>query len=237
MENLSPGAGDPEPIRVLVVDDQTLVRRGLVALLGEQPGIVVVGEAENGADAIVQCRAVHPQVVLMDIRMPVLDGLAATRRITGESGLGGTRVVVLTTFDLDEYVDEALRAGACGFLLKHAEPAAIAAAIRAAAAGDAMLAPEVTRRLIAAVTRGPGPAVPDPALARVLTDRELEAVRAVARGESNDEIASRWGVSAVTVRTHVHRAMAKLGARDRAHLVVIAYRGGLVTWPEDQHPR
>lgn len=218
------------PVRVLLVDDQPLVRSGLLALLRPDPHVEVVAEAGDGAEAVVQTRAHRPDVVLMDIRMPVLDGLEATRRIMSEPGLADVRVVVLTTFDLDEYVFAALRAGASGFLLKHAEPARIIEAVRVVAAGDALLAPEVTRRLVAAFAAGQR-GRPDPEVVARLTARELEAVRAVALGRSNDEIAADWVVAPVTVRTHVHRAMAKLGARDRAQLVVLAYEHRLAEPP------
>jgi DNA-binding NarL/FixJ family response regulator len=214
-------------IRVLLADDQALVRAGLKVLLDAEDDIDVVGEAANGREAVALTRTTRPDVVLMDIRMPELDGLAATRTIVAEPSLEKTRVVILTTFDLDEYVFEAVRIGASGFLVKDTAPVDLLAGVRAVAAGDALLSPGVTRRLIAEfATRSKQPAastVMDP-----LTDREREVVALVAEGLSNDEIAERLVMSPATAKTHVSRAMIKLHARDRAQLVVLAYESGLV---------
>jgi DNA-binding NarL/FixJ family response regulator len=214
-------------IRVLLADDQSLVRAGFRALLDAEEDVEVVGEAADGAGAVRMANELVPDVVLMDIRMPGMDGLEATRLITQEEELAAVRVVVLTTFQLDEYVFEALRSGASGFLVKDIEPAELVHGVRAVARGDALLAPSVTRRLIeefAARSKEP-PA--DPTLA-LLTDREREVVALVAEGLSNDEIAERLVVSPATAKTHVSRAMTKLHARDRAQLVVTAYESGLV---------
>lgn len=214
-------------IRVLLADDQALVRAGFRALLEAEDDIEVVGEAGDGEGAIRLATALVPDVVLMDIRMPVCDGLEATRRIVSDARLAQVRVIILTTFDLDEYVFEALRVGASGFLVKDTEPVELIRGVRAAARGDALLSPSVTRRLIAEfVTRfkRPGP-VPD---LGALTDREREVMALVAEGLSNDEIAQRLIVSPATAKTHVSRAMVKLGARDRAQLVVFSYESGLV---------
>jgi DNA-binding NarL/FixJ family response regulator len=216
-------------IRVLLADDQVLVRAGFRALLDAQADLEVVGEAGDGEEAVRLTADLLPDVVLMDIRMPVLDGLAATRRITARQELAAVRVVVLTTFELDEYVFEALRGGAAGFLVKDTEPADLLRAVRVVAAGDALLSPGVTRRLIgefAARSKAPA-AAEGPALA-VLTEREREVVTLVGLGLSNEEIARRLVVSPLTAKTHVSRAMVKLGARDRAQLVVLAYESGLV---------
>jgi DNA-binding NarL/FixJ family response regulator len=214
-------------IRVLLADDQVLVRAGFRALLDAEEDVEVVGEAADGAGAIRMARELSPDVVLMDIRMPGMDGLEATRLISQDPGLKAVRVVVLTTFQLDEYVFEALRSGASGFLVKDIEPAELVHGVRAVARGDALLAPSVTRRLIeefAARSKQP-PA--DPKLA-LLTDREREVVALVAEGLSNEQIAERLVVSPATAKTHVSRAMIKLHARDRAQLVVSAYESGLV---------
>jgi DNA-binding NarL/FixJ family response regulator len=216
-------------IRVLLADDQQLVRAGFRALLDDAGDIEVVGEAGNGLEAVELARSARPDVVLMDIRMPVLDGLEATRRIVADELLAGVRVLVLTTFDLDEYVYEALRAGASGFLLKDTPPADLLAAIRVVAAGDALLAPGVTRRLIAEFARRPEPSSVTPAALAALTDREREVLALVARGLTNAEIAERLVVSMATAKTHVSRVLAKLQARDRAQLVMLAYETGLVT--------
>jgi DNA-binding NarL/FixJ family response regulator len=212
-------------ISVLLADDQALVRAGFRALLDAQPDLTVVGEAADGAEAVRLAASTLPDVVLMDIRMPVLDGLAATRLIVDSPGGAAVRIVILTTFDLDEYVFEALRSGASGFLVKDTEPVELLRAVRAVAGGDGLLSPGVTRRLIAefaARSRGPVPALD------ALTDREREVMALVAEGLSNDEIAGRLVVSPATAKTHVSRAMVKLGARDRAQLVVYAYEAGLV---------
>jgi DNA-binding NarL/FixJ family response regulator len=216
-------------IRVLVADDQTLVRAGFRVLVDSAPDQEVVGEAGNGREAVELARSARPDVVLMDIRMPVLDGLEATRRIVADELLAGVRVLVLTTFDLDEYVYQALRAGASGFLLKDTPPADLLAAIRVVAAGDALLAPAVTRRLIAEFARRPEPSPVTPAALAGLTDREREVLALVARGLTNAEIADQLVVSAATTKTHVSRILAKLQARDRAQLVMLAYETGLVT--------
>jgi DNA-binding NarL/FixJ family response regulator len=215
-------------IRVLVADDQTLVRAGFRVLVDSAPDLEVVGESGNGLEAVELARSARPDVVLMDIRMPVLDGLEATRRIVADELLAGVRVLVLTTFDLDEYVYEALRAGASGFLLKDTPPADLLAAIRVVAAGDALLAPAVTRRLIAEFARRPEPSTVTPAALAGLTDREREVLALVARGLTNAEIAGRLVVSVATAKTHVSRVLAKLQARDRAQLVMLAYETGLV---------
>ncbi len=215
-------------IRVLVADDQALVRAGFVALLDAQPDIEVVAEADNGNDALASARELRPDVVLMDIRMPELDGLAATREIVADPSLEDVRVVVLTTFELDEYVFEAMRAGASGFLVKHTEPAELVRAVRVVADGDALLSPSVTRRLISEfAARAKQPAGPSSALAE-LTVREREVMALVAEGLTNAEIGERLFMSPATARTHVSRILTKLGARDRTQLVVMAYEGGLV---------
>ncbi|MDT0446323.1 response regulator transcription factor [Streptomyces johnsoniae] len=214
-------------IRVLLADDQVLVRAGFRALLDAQPGIEVAAEAADGEEALALVRERRPDLVLMDIRMPVLDGLAATRRITGDPGLAGVKVVMLTTFELDEYVFEAIRSGASGFLVKDTEPEELVRAVHAVVAGDALLSPGVTRRLIAEfAARSKEPAAA--AGLAELTDREREVMALVGIGLSNEEIARRLVVSPLTAKTHVSRAMVKLGARDRAQLVVLAYESGLV---------
>lgn len=214
-------------IRVLLADDQALVRAGFVSLLDAQDGIQVAGEAGDGEEAVRLACELTPDVVLMDIRMPGLDGLQATRQIAGDERLGSVRVVILTTFELDEYVFEAVRAGASGFLVKHTEPVELVRAVRVVASGDALLSPGVTRRLISEfATRAKAP--PLAGWMDVLTEREREMVGLVGEGLSNDEIAQRLVLSPATVKTHVNRSMMKLGARDRAQLVVFAYEAGLV---------
>ncbi|GAB3323255.1 response regulator transcription factor [Geodermatophilus aquaeductus] len=219
---------DGSPIRVLLADDEQLVRSGLRLLLETEDGIAVVGEAATGAEAVARARELRPDVVLMDIRMPGTDGIEATRRIAGDDGLRGVRVLVLTTYDTDAHVFEGLQAGASGFLLKDAGPAELLHAIRVVAAGEALLAPRITRRLIAQFTaRRTADAAAAHRLA-VLTEREREVLALVGRGMTNDEIGAALFLSPATARTHVSHAMTKLGARDRAQLVVVAYRTGLV---------
>ena len=243
------------PIRAVVADDQALVRVGFCGIISATPGFVVVGEAGNGAEAVEAARRARPDVILMDVRMPVMNGIEATRQITQSTDV---RALILTTFDLDEYVFAALRAGASGFLLKDTLPAELLTAIRVVAAGDALLAPSVTRRLIGEFARtAPAPGasgvpgipsgipsgIPDPAvktaagvgrctadrLARVLTDREREVLTMVARGLSNAEIAEELTISPATAKTHVAHLLTKLDARDRIQLVIMAYQSGLVT--------
>ena len=238
-------------LRVVVADDQALVRVGFCGIIAATPGFTVVGEAGNGAEAVETARRTRPDVILMDVRMPVMDGIEATRRITASTDV---RALILTTFDLDEYVFAALRAGASGFLLKDTLPADLLTAIRVVAAGDALLAPSVTRRLIGEFTRtppgagpGPGPAAGAPQgavqaagqasepgsacdrLQRVLTEREFEVLQMVARGMSNAEIAEELTISPATAKTHVAHLLTKLDARDRIQLVIIAYQSGLVS--------
>jgi len=238
----------PDPIRVVVADDQALVRVGFCGIIAATPGFTVVGQAGNGAEAVEVAQRARPDVILMDVRMPVMDGIEATRRITSSTDV---RALILTTFDLDEYVFAALHAGASGFLLKDTLPADLLTAIRVVAAGDALLAPSVTRRLIGEFTRtspaaaGPdaAPSVPGPQatgsfrpgpacdleqLTRVLTERELEVLTMVARGMSNGEIAEELTISPATAKTHLAHLLTKLGARDRIQLVIIAYQSGLV---------
>ncbi|MFG2938071.1 response regulator [Streptomyces sp. NPDC048282] len=216
------------PIRVVIADDQQMVRQGFTVLLNAQPGIEVVGQAVDGLDAVVQVAELTPDVVLMDIRMPELGGIEATRRIVGERP--HIKVLVLTTFDLDEYVYEALRAGASGFLLKDASADNLAEAVRVVAAGDALLAPGVTRRLIAQFSQLDGGGVRAPLKSRVadLTERETEVLALIAQGLSNAEIAERLVVAEQTVKTHVGRILVKLGLRDRTQAAVFAYESGLV---------
>jgi DNA-binding NarL/FixJ family response regulator len=215
-------------IRVVVADDQAAVRAGFAALINAEDGMEIVGEAADGREAVDLVRRVLPQVVLMDIRMPRVDGLEATRLICGDRNLGDTRVLVLTTFDLDEYVYAALRAGASGFLLKDAGPSELLHAIRIVAAGEALLAPSITKRLIAEFAARPDPHR-GPAELDELTEREYEILRLVANGLSNDEIARRLVISPLTAKTHVSRILTKLRCRDRAQLVSLAYESGVVT--------
>ena len=221
--------GHGATIRVVVSDDQALVRSGFMMLLSGETDIEVVCEAANGAEAVATAASARPDVMLMDVRMPVMDGLEATRRITGDPLLAGTRIVILTTFDLDEYVHEALRAGASGFLLKDTLPVELLNAVRVVAAGDALIAPRITRRLIEEFARRPDPGVALAAVAALgqLTDREREVLELVAKGRSNAEIAAELYVSHATVKTHVSRLLMKLDARDRAQLVMIAYETGV----------
>ena len=213
-------------IRILVADDQMLVRAGFRALLGAEDGIAVVGEAADGAQAVSLARSQRPDVVLMDIRMPGLDGLEASRRILSDPALADVRVVILTTFETDEYIFEAIRLGASGFLVKDTEPADLIKAIRVVAAGESLLSPGVTRRLIEEFARRAKEPLALPGISE-LTEREREVMGLVALGLSNDEIAQRLVVSPATAKTHVSRVMIKLGARDRAQLVVFAYESGL----------
>jgi DNA-binding NarL/FixJ family response regulator len=216
-------------IRVLLADDQTLIRAGFRVLVESAPDLEVVGEATTGREAVAMARSLRADVVLMDIRMPELDGIEATRLITADEDMAGVRVLILTTFEIDENVLRALRAGASGFLSKGVEPSDLLDAIRVVAAGEALLSPKATRSLIARFLDQPEPgALPAPARLDGLTDREREVLSLVAAGLSNDEIAERLYVSPLTAKTHVNRAMTKLGARDRAQLVVIAYQSGLV---------
>ena len=225
-------------LRVVVADDQALVRAGFCGIVAATPGLDVVGEAGTGADAVEVTRRTRPDVVLMDVRMPELDGIEATRRITGSPGLA-SRVLILTTFDLDEYVYSALHAGASGFLLKSTQPAELVNAIRVVAAGDALLAPSVTRRLVEEFTRRPAPvtrpAPEPPPAARMptvrldaITGREREVLALIATGLSNSEIATTLSISEATAKTHVGHLLTKLNARDRVHLVILAFQAGLV---------
>ena len=214
-------------ISVALADDQALVRMGLRVLIESESDLVLAGEADNGRAAVSLIRRTRPDVVLMDIRMPDLDGISALRQITADPALSGVRVIMLTTFELDEYVFDALQAGAAGFLIKDSDPADMLRAIRLVAAGESLLSPSVTRRVIESFTSRSALRRPHPRLAE-LTDREREVLGLIGEGLSNEEIAARLVVSPATARTHVSRAMVKLGARDRAQLVVIAYQSGLV---------
>lgn len=215
-------------ISVLIADDQDLVRLALRTLVQSEDDLTLAGEASDGLAAVAAARELRPDVVLMDVRMPGIDGIEATRRIVGDPALARTRVVVLTTFELDEYVFDALRHGASGFLIKDTTPAELLRAIRLVAAGDALLSPSVTRRVVRQFARRPARRSAPHTQLSTLTDREREITGLVGEGLSNDEIADRLRVSPATARTHVSRAMVKLGARDRAQLVVFAYQSGLV---------
>jgi DNA-binding NarL/FixJ family response regulator len=216
-------------IRVALADDSALVRAGFSVLLDAEAGVEVVGVASNGREAIELARAQRPQVMLMDIRMPEVDGIEATRQIAADPALDDVRVLILTTFELDEYIVDALRAGASGFLIKDTEPVDLVRAVKVVAAGESLLSPSVTRRLIGEfVSRSGTSATPSPVL-DVLTDREREVLALVGGGLSNEEIAAELFISVATARTHVSRAMTKLHARDRAQLVVVAYESRLVT--------
>ena len=215
-------------VRVAIADDQWLVRDGFRVQLGLAGDMAFAGEASTGEQAVALARREHPDVILMDVRMPVLDGIEATRRITADPQTSGVRVLVLTTFDVDEYVFAALRAGASGFLLKDATPEELLTAIRVVAAGEALLAPAATRHLVDAFVSGPSLGRPDAGLVDALTGREREVLRLVAQGLSNAEIAGRLVVSPATAKTHVSRILAKLGLRDRAQLVIAAYESGLI---------
>ena len=217
-------------IRVVLVEDQAIVRAGFRALLDAEPDLEVVGEAADGRQAVALARELRPDLVLMDIRMPDMDGLEATRRITADDALSDTRVLVLTTFELDEYVFGALRAGASGFLLKGGEASELLSAIRLVAAGESLLAPSVTKRLIEAYLSAPEQdATPMPTGLDELSPRELEVLTLVAQGSTNREIAAALYLSPLTVKTHVSHILAKLAARDRVQLVVIAYQAGLIS--------
>ena len=227
-------------LRVVVADDQALVRAGFCGIVAATEGFSVVGEAGTGAEAVEVTRRTQPDVVLMDVRMPVMDGIEATSQITGSADTCATRVLILTTFDLDEYVFAALHAGASGFLLKSTEPGQLLTAIRVIADGDALLAPSVTRRLVAEFTRRPPPPRPVPSAARAsstalaaITAREREVLALIATGLSNSEVAERLCISEATAKTHVGHLLTKLNARDRVHLVILAYQAGVVSpeWP------
>ncbi|MHC3816570.1 response regulator [Streptomyces sp. DT9] len=216
-------------IRVLLADDQTLVRAAFAMLVGSDPDMEVVGQAANGLEAVALARSERADLVVMDIRMPELDGIGATRRIAADEDLAGVKVLVLTTYDTDEHVVEALRAGASGFLVKDTRPADLLAAIKTVAAGEALLSPGPTARLIARVLSAPSaPPASGPGGPEALTERERQVLGLVARGLNNTEIAETLGLSPLTAKTHVSRIMGRLGARDRAQLVIIAYESGLV---------
>ncbi len=216
-------------VRVAVADDQPLVREGLATIVARANDLTLVGEAADGAQAVELARAEQPDVFLMDVRMPIMDGIEATRRITTDDATAGVRVIILTTFDLDDYVFTALQAGASGFLLKDVGPESLIEAIGVVAAGEALLAPSVTRKLIEQFARRPANRTTDEELVRHLTEREREVLSLVGKGLSNQEIAGLLFLSPATVKTHIGRALMKLNARDRAQLVVIAYESGLVT--------
>jgi DNA-binding NarL/FixJ family response regulator len=216
---------DEAPVRVLLADDQAMVRAGFRMILGTEDGLLVVGEAVDGRQAVMLARELRPDVVLMDVQMPNLDGLAATREVVAD---GSARVLILTTFDRDDYLFDALRAGASGFLLKNAAPEDLIDAVRVVARGDALLAPEVTRRVLDTFARRPAAAQPRPAALDQLTERELEVLRLVARGHSNAEVAAALFLGEATVKTHVSRVLMKLGVRDRVQAVVFAYESGVV---------
>ncbi|MGH8876742.1 MAG: response regulator [Stackebrandtia sp.] len=222
-------------IRTLLADDQTLVRAGFKSILDDEEDIEVVGEAADGQQALELAKRLTPDVVLMDIRMPVLDGLEATRRIAADKRLAAVRVIILTTFDLDDYVYSALRAGAGGFLVKDTEPAELLHAVRVVARGDALIAPSITRKLLAEFAAQHRAPRPEPRL-NALTERESEVLTLIAAGLSNDEIAARLFLSPATSKTHVSRIMTKLGARDRAQLVILAYESGIAVpgWLRDE---
>ena len=214
-------------VKIVVVDDQEMVRSGFVALLSTQPDLEVVGTAADGSEALQVVRRTHPDVVLMDVRMPVMDGIEALRQLSENPATAQTKVVMLTTFDADEYVHESLRLGASGFLLKDASPDELASAIRVVHAGEALLSPSVTRQVIAQFARAPRKRRADPRL-KQLTEREREVLENIARGSSNSEIAAELFLAEQTVKTHVSRILGKLGLRDRAQAVVFAYESGLV---------
>ena len=227
---MSERSGPASGTKLLIVDDQAMVRQGFGALLAAQPDLLVVGDAADGAQAVSAARRFDPDVVLMDVRMPVMDGIEATRRILSvPPGVHRPRILMLTTFDLDDYVYEALRAGASGFLLKDAPAADLINAVRVVAAGDALLAPSVTRRLIEDFASRPRTDRAKPAALNTLTPRETDVLRLIARGQSNAEIADSLVVAEQTVKTHVGRILAKLDLRDRAQAVVFAYESGLIT--------
>jgi DNA-binding NarL/FixJ family response regulator len=221
-------SGPSPTVRIVVADDQEVVRDGFAALLDSQPDFAVVGTASDGSETVRICRELHPDIVLMDVRMPGVDGIEATRQLAG-AGADGPRILILTTFDLDEYVYEALRAGASGFLLKDVTAERLFDAVRVIAAGDALLAPTVTRRLIGEfVQQHPRPSASDPSALAELTPRETEVLQLIAEGLSNPEIATRLVVTEETIKTHVSHVLRKLGLRDRTQAVITAYESGLV---------